>query len=251
MNRVVVIASIYPLPLQEERPGYIPTSVFKMPAAAPGEVQYLRVVDSEIKEYVGHDRHINTADKTTAEKVAADLVRCWTHGFPGIPDANVARPGIMAISGDEITQEELDLLTRVQTEFARLTIIDADVSHGKGRPDLITKRHHALAKWLKVTNRPWQEKMDRAATKNCPYCGEQNNSAASKCKNCREIIDRVRYDAVTAAIKAGRAEDVEAALQRVANVEDATVESLSSGDVDELLRQEGITVGASAGGKKR
>jgi hypothetical protein len=239
----LVIASIYPLSLSEERPGFIPKSTFALAAAAPGEVSYCEVPDCEIREYVGNDRTIRTADKTTAEKAAADLVRCWTQNYPGVLDPDKASPGIMLIRGQTIEPDELEALQVKQTAFARTVVVEADVHHSKGRPDLITSRHHKMAEWLKVTGRPWQEKLDRAATKACPFCGASNVAAASKCANCREIIDQARYQAITAAIRDGRAAEVETAMQRVANQEDATVESLSKSDVDELLKASGIQTG--------
>jgi hypothetical protein len=239
----VVIASIYPLPLVEERPGYSPQSVFKLPAAAPGEVQYLEIGDCEISDYAGYGKSTMRGDTTTAEKVSADLLRCWTQGFPGVPDSAKASPGIMIIAGDTATAEELAIMESKQREFARICIMNADLNHGKNRPDLITKRDHALAAWLKVTGRPWQERLDRSAIKACPFCGAQNVAEASKCANCREVIDRVRYDAVLAAIKDGRADDVQAAMQRVHNAGELTVESLSQQDVAKMLEEEGIKVG--------
>lgn len=231
-DTTLTIASIFPLPLKESRPLYQPVNSYEMEAALPGEVKYLVIGDAAQPEYRGYGR--TTPETITALEIAKDLVKCWTQNFSGV-DSNVARPGVMILRGKTIEPDELELLNKVQNEFARAMVLEGDVFHQEGRPDKISKKHRVLADWIGTKGRPWQEHLSNDSKVICPFCATPNAAFASKCVQCREVIDEERYQATQAQIRAGKAASVNAKVQKVVNKGRSSVVDLSQADVDEML----------------
>jgi hypothetical protein len=213
------------------------SSTYDLPAALPGEVSYLPISDAGQAEYAGYGK--TTKITIPADQIAADLVQCFTNNFPGIFDSSKASPGIMVIAGDVATPEELAVMKAKQTEFARLTVLEADKFSGQQRFDKITHRHHALAEWLGVKGRPWQESLDKTTIQTCPFCGAKAAAFASKCPTCREVINPERYAQQKAYVDAGRMQELSAGVMAAQNLANRSVESITDADVDELMAAAG------------
>lgn len=202
----VTIASIWPLPLRADRPRFFvnnpvnTSNVFEMEAGSAEKPAILKVGDFSEMVYVGAGKH--NRNPVTAEELSADLVHAWRDNLANnLPDN--ARPGIWTCEGDVPTKEEIDQWLAKQNAFAQTMVQRARIyfTEARTRP-YITTVHYAMGKFLRL-NEPWQTDVPKTSTqtKTCPFCQATAAAEAAICGQCKQVIDKVRFDEISRQIE--------------------------------------------------
>lgn len=199
------IVSIFPRQCEERYNLFHPKSHYVLPAAKPGTVATLRVDDQHESEYVGFQRSVEKL--VTARVLAESLVRSWTMGrsFAGMPEG--AQPGIW-IADEEIPTKKQVLespqfkqMEVAQDRYANAIIAQADKAQLGGKAHLVVSdEHRAMATYLGISGRPWQEQLKREDLVKCPFCAQMADKDAAVCPHCARVINPERYAELEAGI---------------------------------------------------
>jgi hypothetical protein len=205
------ICSVFPLARQIKLPrmvyvgvspdypdGYTRLFTYYLPAAKPGSYSVLEVTPpmhllrSPMAAQADADQRTaesRIARPDTATNEALSLIQCWSGNFS---QAGGNRPGIGLIRGPEPTADELAELHRLQREFCRYFVNEADGFWYQGKRERIKMGglHQMSAAYMGIKNdpnHPWTSDMT-SAFKACVACGENIIATAFVCKHCNRDV---------------------------------------------------------------
>jgi hypothetical protein len=149
--------------------------------------------------YQFHDTHCWERDRESdadryfakpvdAQSVANDVVFMYTHGMPGTDRGFT--PGIMVMSGDTPTADELASVHARQTRFFEYLFNEAQgMSTHPDKSINISDLHRTACEWLGRFDVPWMKRAVHVSTKQCPACDETIRMSAKYCKECHTALD--------------------------------------------------------------
>lgn len=209
----VVIASIWPFPLESEEPHYrteideqtgqprthaitqyaIPAGADNMREAAQ-KVRLLRVFDSYQLRRVpdaplGGERL--DAMPLYCKDIAAGLVGKWT-GEP-LGAASGTSMGVMVLAGETPTDQEMQRMLASQNAYFQERFTNANQSWQQGKPSQIGVVERVAARWMNAHTRvEWYAMTDMKDMKECISCGGSLPVKAIACPNsgCGDLLGK-------------------------------------------------------------
>lgn len=204
MGRVAVIASLYPAPFRAQRPSFTQRDYVIRRCTDLTKPEICVVEDQTERPYIGHGR-VGTQTWAAAD-VAQDVVNEWSTGALGRADDRGDVPAIWVSEGAKfvggewvIPQEEIaHWRAKQEGVLNRLYQIGRMMFEKKlGEPLDVCKN---AAEMLNIKGEPWQTVRTSQSSKPCPYCAEINSAEVAICRNCRQVLDKERFDQLQAAI---------------------------------------------------
>jgi hypothetical protein len=133
------------------------------------------------------DKEEYKSDPVDAYSVASDFASVYTTGLLGTDKGH--KPGIMIISGDEPTPDELKQVRETQRDYFEHLFHDAIQLNASGRGIGISELHRIACTWLGRLDLPFIEKIEQRNAKECVACGETIAAKANKCRFCGTELD--------------------------------------------------------------
>jgi hypothetical protein len=134
------------------------------------------------------DAEVYRADPVDAQSIVTDFVNIYSGGMIGTDKG--FRPGILAMNGDEPTEEELAQVRAQQVAYFEFLVLDAISIHNNPKENQIISGLHRLAcAWIGRTDLPFMIKMEQRQTKPCPACTEIIAYRANRCNQCHTDLD--------------------------------------------------------------
>jgi hypothetical protein len=201
---------------QKDFPGLGSISIFATPWRTASQFSSVPKVYSDaialerrmVRTYDGGNRILKQMTENPIE-IAEDVLCCSTE-FPGRPENNLTLYGCFYTIGKPIEEfspkERQEILD--DAEFKHINKCHEFVAQGDALADGIFKPvevHKRCALFL-GEERDWVARRGKlTATDECPFCGYDNKRGVSKCRNCHEVIDPVKYAEQQAALKGKKA----------------------------------------------
>jgi hypothetical protein len=200
MNATLI--SMMPCPLVEKKPGLVPDTFF-IPAAEKDGFQIILVHDSRFPVYIDHDRGTIWIP-APGETIAESIVRDYNSAQLNITESS--RPGIFWLPGEfsseQIRERFADRLKKerdTQIRWFKSLVQLADDDWNRFRQHrMISDIQRYAAEYL-GSEREWLSiDLKAAELQRCPACAViLQNPAAAICMNCRCVLNRAKYEALT------------------------------------------------------
>jgi hypothetical protein len=188
----VAIVSVFPFPINEDKPGLIPR-YYHIPAAKDGDIE-VYPVNPGIMIIDLVDRPDKIRIDISPAQIAMSLIRDFTSSQ--LEFTSDASPGLFAVSGQGLTKEkikkeypnEIQKIREKQNNWFRRLVFLADDDWAKYKQHrLISSIQRIAAKQLKL-EREWI--IEVTPPKSCPACGSTlPNANVAVCFKCGAIIN--------------------------------------------------------------
>lgn len=195
------IISLFPLPINEFKPGLYP-GYFTLPAAPLGDFTYLVIGDALF--YTENKNEQVLTVRTPFHILAESIVHDFQENHIGriIGDEEGAEPGLFFIPGgyerkSDIIQRHSELIEEHEAKqnrwFGELVKIADDSFQRTNRTSAVSQLQRLAARRLNI-QRPWA--IDVTGGDKCPFCKQGLPFGAVKCPTCREIVNQAAYKAL-------------------------------------------------------
>lgn len=203
-NDVSTIVSIYPLGIDETKPGLIP-SQFIIPVVKDpfSDFELLHVHRARFPVYLDENRPALVVP-APSDEVCASICRDFMVGMSGY-EPNVSSPGIFWVPGRKlkasIKAEHADLLENarmVQLEWFKRIIAQADDDWSQYQKRRMVSPIQRIAARLLKLDKPWTDETrieEALAMAPCKFCKADLKAGAIICQFCRGILDMKAYNA--------------------------------------------------------
>ena len=198
MSKVTVI-SLYPLPIEEYKPGLYPGR-FHFDAAKDGDFTILPLEDSVYWVHFTEEDRPPIKVVTPANEVAESVIRDFVNNLYGINLEIDAVPGMFFIP-EHLSKEAIKTKYKAELEAARVRqvrwygnlvrLADDDWVNSGKQHRAISSIHRLACKSLNL-EREWLVEVDETLPKYCPACRERVHPEAVICK-CRFVLDEAKF----------------------------------------------------------
>jgi hypothetical protein len=200
------VISLLPVPLDETKPGLIP-SQFIIPAVHDPmrELATLTVLRARFPVYLDENRPalvVPCPSDILAESICQDYKSSVSHYNPG-----VSEPGLFWVRGDftedqikELFITELNTARRLQIEWFKALVSEADDDWEKTHLRKAISSVQRLACKALGLERDWNldaavEDVMKVTVKPCTFCRSEIHVEAIVCPFCRAILDKDKFKA--------------------------------------------------------
>jgi hypothetical protein len=202
MSKVTVV-SLYPLPIDEYKPGLYPGH-FHFDGAKDGDLSLLVLEDSCYWVHFPDEERPSIKMNVPSKEVAASLINDFVNNLYGVNLVTGSMPGLFQVDG-QFTKDEIQKKFTAELQAARVRqvkwytrvveLADSDWVASGNKPTAISSVHRLACQALGF-DRPWLVIMDEAGPKYCPVCRTKVHPTAIVCSSCRAVLDEKRYATV-------------------------------------------------------
>ncbi len=201
---VCTIINLMPLEINESKPHILP-STFKIPPAPKDGISVFHV--GEGIHYIPSPFDNRSFKQTTNPmEMARSVCDDWRSSHIALGEG--AEPGLFWVEG-RLTAKEAEKSCKAQIEVARKKqnqwfqnlVAMADADWNKNHNMLSISSLQKMAADCLGQVRPWQQEVGIKVLKDCPFCKASIDPDSVKCFNCKEIVDMVKYKAMTGGAK--------------------------------------------------
>jgi len=156
------------------------------------------IVDNKINNYDREDFY----KELSAFNIKTPSDENWTHASDKTPqEIKAEKEKHIAIDAKRIEEESASLITKLEKEEKKRIADIKRIKEEKNILDALKAEENGVSKKEEFNT----EVVKYGALKKCPYCAEDINIAAIKCKHCGEIFDkekisRTSYDISSTAV---------------------------------------------------
>jgi hypothetical protein len=184
------VVSIYPLPINEEKPGMSPTR-FSIPACVDKKPELLYVTSGVDHMFVGSvfgTIHVPIAADIIAKSIVDDFVGSIELNDEGAKPGLFWFPGKLTVEQVMKTPEYNLAKARQITWFMKLVKQGNDTWNKFRQHKAISDINRVAARELGV-NAEWTIDVKDVKTENCPACMTVVSSEAVICANCNAVLN--------------------------------------------------------------
>lgn len=210
LGRRAVVASIFPIETKMKRRyrttmdgGHL--TLYKIPACPIGSPPVIVPFGDAFEmvylgEINGSKRWQEIPVPGGAPKIAEDMINAVRNNAIGASTDPPRMPGIWICAGSGPMPDEIEKWTRIQEDYFRHLVIEADDIYfksrtGQGAQGEIGTLHRTAAAWLRFDpkSHEWMLNERKGGLKRCPFCSVDIDEIAVKCQRCGEVVDAARY----------------------------------------------------------
>lgn len=195
----VTLVSLYPLLLDERKPGIYPGH-FTIPPVKDGDIEILHLGNSHYWVNFYDDRPPLKVN-TPADEIATSVINDLSRNIIGYDLQREAWPGLFWVEGHftkaEILKNYASKIAETKAAqhrwFENLVRMADDLWVASNKQNKAISQLHRLACKALGVEREWSSELATAiGPKYCPACKERVHEEAVICK-CRFILDEVKY----------------------------------------------------------
>lgn len=186
-----------PWPVEIHRPHFTDRNTFHIDAVPQRGAVATTIIEDNFQWEKIMSFSPSTRKTILGEEIAADLVLHTARSGP-FQEAD-AHPAVWMCAGPEPSLEEIDVYYPRLLKYCGNVVEYADEldrrrQQGETNVQKIMPRMKDCCRFLGLKREWLTELVD--STRICPFCTQVIPIQSLKCRNCHEVVDRVRYDQI-------------------------------------------------------